>query len=138
MLPQREDELSRHQDQSKDTAHALHSADPQVFNIQALLLIKAIAMFDAAAQTPIGVDLLGDGYTEDGDAGQQGEGVGMQVVFSHQDPQLLMGFRQADEEPAHFEIGQVGTSGVLEGDLIGDLPENAVDQVLQVLGLPTV
>ena len=42
MLPQREDELSRHQDQSKDTAHALHSADPQVFNIQALLLPKDI------------------------------------------------------------------------------------------------
>jgi hypothetical protein len=35
-----------------------------------------------------------------------------------------MGFRQANEKPAHFEIGQAGPSGVLEGDLIGNLPGN--------------
>lgn len=62
----------------------------------------------------------------------------MQVVFSYQDRQLLMGFREADLEPAHLEIGQAGTSSMLEGDLKGDLPENAVDQVLQVFGLPAV
>src|ERR1700690_685149 len=49
-----------------------------------------------------------------------------------------MRFRQADEKPAHFKIGQASTSGMLEGDLISDLPGNAVDQVLQVLGFPAV
>jgi len=65
---QGEDELSRRLDQSKDPAHVFHFAAPQVFHIQALLLIEVIAMFNAAAQTPIGVALLSDGYAQQGSA----------------------------------------------------------------------
>jgi hypothetical protein len=49
-----------------------------------------------------------------------------------------MGFRQADQEPTHFEIGQMGASGVMEGGLVGDLPRDASDQILQVLGFPAI
>jgi len=62
MLHQGKDELGSKQDESKDTAHTLQNMDPQIFHIQALLLIEAIAMFNAPTQTPIVVDLLGDGF----------------------------------------------------------------------------
>lgn len=38
-------ELGGSQDQGEDTAHSFHYMDPQIFDIQALLLIEAIAMF---------------------------------------------------------------------------------------------
>jgi len=67
---QGKNELSGSQDQSEDTAHTLQHANSQVFHIQTLLLVEAIAVFDAAAQAPIGVDLLGDGHIEQGDVGR--------------------------------------------------------------------
>jgi len=87
-------------------------------------------MFDAAAQTPIGVDLLGDGDTAQGNVGEQGEGMGMEIIFCHQDPQDLVGIRQTNTKPAHFKVSQVSPPGMLESDLIGDLPENTIDQIL--------
>jgi hypothetical protein len=53
MFPLGEDELSRRLAQIKGTKHMIHVADPQVFHIQALLLIEAIAKFNAAVQTPL-------------------------------------------------------------------------------------
>jgi hypothetical protein len=44
-----EDELGSHQDQSENTAHAFNGLDAQIFDIQALLLIKAIALFNPSA-----------------------------------------------------------------------------------------
>jgi hypothetical protein len=42
MLSQGEDELSSYQDESENTAHAFDRVDAQIFDIQALLLVKAI------------------------------------------------------------------------------------------------
>ena len=36
--------------------------DPQVFHIQALLLVKAVTVFNASAQAPVVVDFLSDGF----------------------------------------------------------------------------
>lgn len=44
-----EDEQGSHQDQGENTAHAFHGLDAQVFDIQALLLIKAVTMFNTSA-----------------------------------------------------------------------------------------
>jgi hypothetical protein len=46
-----------------------------------LFLVKAIPVFDAATQAPIGVALLGSGDVEQGDVREQRNRVGMQVVF---------------------------------------------------------
>jgi hypothetical protein len=50
--------LSRQEDQCEETAHTVPGSNAHIFDIQALFLIKAIAVFDPAAQPPIFVDLL--------------------------------------------------------------------------------
>jgi hypothetical protein len=37
-----------------------------------------------------------------------------------------------------FEIGQSGSSGLLEGSLVGGLPEDKIKQTLQMPGFPSV
>lgn len=67
---QGKNELSCDQNQSKDAAHALHRMDPEIFDIQSLFLIEAVAMFDATAQAPIGIDLLSGGNGTERNIGQ--------------------------------------------------------------------
>ena len=59
MLVEVEDELSRQQHEGEDATHPFESVDADIFHIQALFLIEAIAMLDSSAQTPIVVNLLG-------------------------------------------------------------------------------
>ena len=68
--------MSCQEDQSEDAAHAFKGTDAQVFDIQALLQVEAIAVFDESAQAPIGINLLGDRDTAEGDVGEQGEDEG--------------------------------------------------------------
>lgn len=72
------------------------------------------------------------------DIGQQGQDAVLQVAFDNQGPQFLMGFWQAELESAHFEVGQSGTPGMMKGSLVSSLPGHTIDQVLQVLGFPTI
>jgi len=51
-------DLRRQEEQSEEAAHTFNRSDAHVFDIQALFLSKAVAMFDARAQAPIFVDLL--------------------------------------------------------------------------------
>jgi hypothetical protein len=56
-----EDNLSGYENDSEQTTRALDGLDAHIFNIQTLFLIKAIAMFNARAQTPVVINLLNNG-----------------------------------------------------------------------------
>ena len=138
MLVEVENELSRQQDEDEDAAHPFESVDAQVFDIQALLLVKAIAMFDSSAQAPIIINLLGRALGSDGDVREQYQSAFFEVIFGDEHPELLTSLRDANGEPPHFDLGQAGASGVMESGLKGGLPEHAVDQVSEMLRLPTL
>ena len=78
-----EDELGGYQNQSENAEHTFHCMDPQVFDIQALLLIKAVTVFDASAQAPVVVDFLSSGFIQDGHIGQESQDAALQVAFDH-------------------------------------------------------
>ena len=70
------------------------SLPPSLRN-QALLLVKAITLFNASAQTPVGIDFLSDGVFQDSHVGQQSQDAVLKVDFDYQGPQFLVGFWQA-------------------------------------------
>ena len=62
----------------------------QIFDIQALLLVKAIAMFDLPPQALVPEDLNGIGFRADGNIGDQ-DGIAIfEIIVGHQNPQRLM------------------------------------------------
>ena len=61
-----EHNLSRKQDDRKQAAHAVEGMNAHIFDIQTLLLVKAIAMFDAGTQSPVIVNLLNDSDSSKG------------------------------------------------------------------------
>ena len=132
MLIEMKDKLSGKQDEGEDSPHTFEGANTDIFHIQALLLVKTIAVFDTSAQTPVVVNLLSHTLGSDGDIGQQDQSALFEVIFGDQYPQLLMSIRQTDFEPAQFDLCQAAASSMLEDGLAGDLPEDTIYQVAQV------
>src|SRR3990170_1471009 len=90
VFDEQENDLGSSQDECKQTTHALDGPDPQVFDIQTLLLVKAIAVFDLAAQTPVAVDLDGVRFGAYGDIGEQDCIPIFEVIMGHKNPQRLV------------------------------------------------
>ncbi len=135
MLHQAEYKLGCQQNQGKQAAHAFQDLHTQVFDIQALFLIKVVTTFDTSSQAPIRIDLFRRGFVLHRHIGQQDQ---CQVIFCHQHPQFLLRFRQAQAKPAHFDLGDAAAPGMLEKCLECDFPGHISDQVLQLFCLPAV
>jgi len=74
----------------------------QVFDIQALLLVEAITMFDAGTQTPIVIDILSHLDAGQRDFGNRHELTIECPITGDQYPQMTIWARDADFEPAEL------------------------------------
>ena len=84
------DEEGRQQDEDKDAAHAFQGVDPQILDIQPLLLIKAVGMLDLGPVAPLGIHGLGVFGVGDRDIGEQDK-LALQIrIVGHQGPDDLL------------------------------------------------
>src|SRR5437016_2202989 len=59
------DKASGQQNEGQEPTHPLQPLNTQIFHIEPLLLIKAIAMLHSAPQAPVMAEALGRGHGED-------------------------------------------------------------------------
>lgn len=132
------DKQGSHQDQRKDATHPLEGLHTHVFDIQPSLLVKAIGMFDPGPVAPLGVHGLGVCSSTHRDVGEQHEvAVGVGVVGDH-GPQDLLGAREADHQPAQFEIDVAYLTRVGKGNVQLERQRHGGRQIVQQLLLPTL
>jgi len=109
-----EDNLSCHENDREQATHALNSLDTHIFDVQTLLLIKAIAMFDASTQTPIVINLLNGGDTSQWDVGDQDQLSVQSFVIGNEYPQRFLCTWDSDLEPTKMDRVEPGLSGMFE------------------------
>lgn len=132
------DEERREQDEDEEPSHAFACLDTHILDIQAILLVEAVGMFDPRAVAPVGIDGVGVSSGTDGDRGEQHE-VAIQVgVVGDEGPEEPCLPRQAQLEPADLDGHGALTPGVLEGHAHAEAPGHGGDEGLQAPWLPPV
>ena len=66
-------EQGSHENQHEDATHPFEGLHAHVFDVQPILLVKAIGVFDLRPVTPLSVHRLGICCGADGDVGKQDE-----------------------------------------------------------------
>lgn len=85
-----EDKLSSRQDQEKEPLHPFKFVDTNILDIQALLMVKAVTMFDARPEALVVVDTAYVVKDMEGNIGKQDQGLFFAGLLGNDHPQNLL------------------------------------------------
>jgi len=109
-------EQGSHENQREEATHTFESLHPHVFDVQPILLVKAIGVFDTRPVTPLRVHRLGICCGADGEVGEQDKIAAVVRVVGDQCSQHLVCVGEADHQPTQFDIYVSDLTSVGKGD----------------------
>lgn len=108
-------ECSQKRDHEKAT-HPFQRLHTHVLDVQSLLLVKAIGMFDPRSVPPLGVHLLSVSGGVDRNVGEQDKILVIIWVVGDHDPLHLLCVGETDLQPAQLDIDMPHLARVSKGD----------------------
>jgi len=126
------------EDHHEEATHPFDGLHAHIFDIQPILLVKAVGVLDARPVPPLGIHCLGLCGGTDRDVGEQDQIAVVVWVVGNQRPQQLLGVGQADHQPAQPDVHPAHLAGVGEGDTKLEGQGHGGGQIVQQLHLPTV
>ena len=137
-VDEKKDKLSSSQDQNEKPLHARKGLDAHVLHIKALLLVKAVPMFNASALTPVVIDGTDSGDGCQRDISKQHQGAVFGRFIGHNCPKILCCARQPETELADVKRGEAYLARMRKSHPKGVRKKSCLDHLTEGFRFPAV